>query len=338
VADLSEAKLYGSNLSGVDLSGTKFRKAVLSGARLYRANLFMSDLSQAKLFHADLCEAKLIQANFNGANLREADLTGAKLMSAFLSDADLRNANLNEVNLNNSFLVCAQLVGTSLEGADISNCRIYGISAWNLRLSRETKQYNLVITQFDEPKITVDNIEVAQFIYLLLNNENIRNVIDTIGKKGVLIIGRFSEKRLKILHAIRDELRSQYDFLPIMFEFNPLAKEPTIKTLYTLAHLSRFVIADLTDAKSVLQELATILKDLPTLPVKPIIHESDDLPPMGDSFFIMKSMLKPYIYTTKDNLLSDLKNEVIDPAEERIEKFEAQLSEIRREWFPWQQE
>ena len=33
------------------------------------------------------------------------------------------------------------------------------------------KQQNLVITPEDVPAITVDNIEVAQFVYLLLHNE-----------------------------------------------------------------------------------------------------------------------------------------------------------------------
>jgi hypothetical protein len=37
----------------------------------------------------------------------------------------------------------------------------------------------LVITDGDEPEITVDTIEVAQFIYLLLHNQKIRDVIDT---------------------------------------------------------------------------------------------------------------------------------------------------------------
>jgi hypothetical protein len=45
----------------------------------------------------------------------------------------------------------------------------------------------LVITPQNEPEITVDNIEVAQFVYLLLHNEKIRDVIDTIGKKGVRV-------------------------------------------------------------------------------------------------------------------------------------------------------
>jgi hypothetical protein len=216
------------------------------------------------------------------------------------------------------------------------NCRVFGTSTWGVRTNANTKQSNLIISHEGESLITVDNIEVAQFIYMLLNNEKVRDVIDTLGMKGVLIIGRFTEERKAILHAIRDELRNRYDLLPIMFEFKPLLSDPTIKTLSTLAHLSRFVIADLTDAKSVLQELTTILKDLPTLPVKLIIHESDELPPMGDSFLITQSVLKPYIYSTKEKILGDLKNEVIDPAEDCIKRFEAKLSEIREEWLRWQ--
>jgi hypothetical protein len=48
------------------------------------------------------------------------------------------------------------------------------------------------ITDPDEPVITVDNIKIAQFIYLLLNNKEIRDVIDTVGRKGVLLLGRFT--------------------------------------------------------------------------------------------------------------------------------------------------
>jgi len=40
----------------------------------------------------------------------------------------------------------------------------------------EGEAQNLVITPEDEPEITVDNIEVAQFIYALLHNQKIRDV------------------------------------------------------------------------------------------------------------------------------------------------------------------
>jgi hypothetical protein len=64
-----------------------------------------------------------------------------------------------------------------------------------------------VISRRDEPSITVDQIEVAQFIYLLLHNNKIRKVIDTITSKVVLILGRFAPDRKRVLDAMRNELR-----------------------------------------------------------------------------------------------------------------------------------
>ena len=92
--------------------------------------------------------------------------------------ADLREADLSRANLCES-----SLVATNLEGANLTGCQVYGISAWNINLVG-AQQSDLVITDKDEPVITVDNLEVAQFIYLLLHNEKIREVIDTIGQKG----------------------------------------------------------------------------------------------------------------------------------------------------------
>jgi hypothetical protein len=68
-------------------------------------------------------------------------------------------------------------------------------------------QADLIITRKNQPEITVDNLEIAQFIYLLLNNERIRHVIDTITTKVVLILGRFTPERKAVLDALREELR-----------------------------------------------------------------------------------------------------------------------------------
>lgn len=73
-------------------------------------------------------------------------------------------------------------MNTNLEVANLTACSVYGISAWNLRLEGEI-QKGLVITDVNEPPIQADNLEVAQFIYLLLNNHKIRIVIDTITSK-----------------------------------------------------------------------------------------------------------------------------------------------------------
>ena len=104
------------------------------------------------------------------------------------------------------------------------------------------------------PEITVDNIEVAQFIYLMLHNQKIRDVIDTITSKAVLILGRFTDERKAVLDALREELRKR-NYLPILFDFNVPATRDITETISLLARMARFVVVDITDAKSVPMEL-----------------------------------------------------------------------------------
>jgi len=253
------------------------------------------------LFGADLTEANLF-----GANLFGADLSGANLIRAHLSGADLAYANL---------------VDADITDADLTGCRIYGVSAWGLQLSDETSQRNLIITSTkDESEITVDNIEVAQFIYLLLHNRKIRDVIDTITSKVVLILGRFTDERKAILDALRDELRKR-DYLPILFDFDKPASRTTDETITLLARMARFVIADISDAKSVLQELRAIVPELPSVPVQPVIIASQAEPGMFDFHRHFPSFLPVHRYDTSALLLTELSDRVIEPAEAKALEF-----------------
>jgi hypothetical protein len=134
----------------------------------------------------------------------------------------------------------------------------------------------LVITRNDEPEITVDNIEIAQFVYLLLHNEKIRDVIDTVGKKGVLLLGRFTEGRLAVLERLRDELRKR-GYLPIVFNFDKPETKTFTETIRVLAGLSRFVIADVTDPQSVPAELQAVVPTV-MVPFLPIIEKGKKSP------------------------------------------------------------
>jgi hypothetical protein len=91
---------------------------------------------------------------------------------------------------------------------------------------------------FNAPEITVDNLEVAQFLYLLLDNKNIRRIINTITSKVVLILGRFTPERKAVLDAIRDELRKR-DYLPVLFDFEKPSSRDITETVSTLAHMAR---------------------------------------------------------------------------------------------------
>src|SRR5262249_27089820 len=204
--------------------------------------------------------ADLMLAYLDGANLRNADLTGANLSRAGLWASNLVKANLRGANLRGAYLEAATLVETDLTGADLSGCRIYGVSAWGLKPPESAKQHNLTITRPDEPTVTVDNIEVAQFVYLLLHNEKIREVIDTIGRKGVLLLGRFTEGRMVVLERLRDKLRD-LNFVPMVFNFDKPETKDFTETVRLLASLSKFVIVDITNPRSAPLELQATVPD-----------------------------------------------------------------------------
>jgi hypothetical protein len=291
----------------VDLSEADLCRAVLHGADLCRA-----DLHRAVLYEANLRGADLREANLGEADLRGADLRGANLREAYLYGADLSRANLRQADLSRAYLQSAVLVNTDLTGADLTGCRIFGVSAWGLKLER-AKQQNLVITDRHEREITVDNIEVAQFIYLMLHNEKIRDVIDTITSKAVLILGRFTQERKPVLEALREELR-QRKYLPILFDFEKPSSRNTDETITLLARMARFVVADISDAKSVLQELRAIT-DPPSVPVQPIILAMQEEPGMFDFYRNSRSFLNVHCYASQEQLIIELGEKVIRPAE-----------------------
>ncbi|MGC2854859.1 pentapeptide repeat-containing protein [Novispirillum sp. DQ9] len=83
-ADLRQALLDDSDLSGADLDHADLRGASLSGARLDGASLWEAKLGQASLVRACLRKAKLDHADLRGADLTGADLTDASLRETLL--------------------------------------------------------------------------------------------------------------------------------------------------------------------------------------------------------------------------------------------------------------
>jgi uncharacterized protein YjbI with pentapeptide repeats len=326
-AKLVEANFNSANLNTADLSGAlldqaQFPQAYLCGAILHHASLrnallMNADLSESKtmnlpganLENADLTGAKLRYANLVGANLQGADLSDANLFCAPLGRANLRNATLSRTDLERAILIA-----TDLEGAKLTDCRVYGMSAWDLKLEG-TIQHNLIITPSGEVTITVDNLEVAQFLYLLLNNRKIREVLDTITSKVVLILGRFTDPRKAVLDALRQELRTK-GYLPVLFDFDQPASRDLTETVSTIAHMARFVIADITDAKSIPQELMAIVPNLPSVPVQPLLLASEKEYAMFEFFRRFPWVLEPYLYPDQETLLNSLDAKVIAPAEE----------------------
>jgi uncharacterized protein YjbI with pentapeptide repeats len=315
-ADISEANLNGADLSDADLNKAKLTGADISDANLSRANLNGADIRRAYLSGSDLSEAYL-----RGADLTGANLSGSNLMWVDLSGADLSSANLRGANLSGARLNRTQLIETNLCKATLTGSHVYGVSAWNIEVDDRTEQQNLIITTDDEPVITVDNIKIAQFIYLLLTNKEIRDVIDTITSTAVLILGRFTPpERKKVLDDLHTALRKR-GFVPITFDFERPTNKDFSETIMTLAGMSCFIIADITNPKSSPLELQATVPNY-MVPFVPIIQQGEKPFAMfSDLHNKYKQWVLPLLeYDSSEYLAARLKNAIIEPALEMRRK------------------
>lgn len=276
-------------LNGVDFSKADISNINLTNAELFRANFYKTNLENAKLVNANLTGA-----NFYKTNLNSADLTGANLQHA-------------------------GLVNVNLKDAILFNCKLYGFSAWDL-VGQPKQQSNLIITAAGQPEITVDDLQLAQFIYLLLNNNNIRNLIDTITSKAILILGRFTHERKAVLNAMRKALE-KLNYTAIIFDFDKPAAKDITGTIETLARMVKFIIADLTDPKSVPHELATLVPHLRTTPIQLIKLKGNVTYSMFEDYIgSYPWLLKPFVYKNNEALIDNLEK-IISPANKLAEKY-----------------
>jgi hypothetical protein len=163
-----------------------------------------------------------------------------------------------------------------------------------------------------------------------MDNQKIRTVIDTITSKAVLILGRFTPERKSVLDALREELR-RHDYLPILLDFDKPSSRNLTETISTLAHIARFVIADITDAKSIPQELQRIIPSLPSLPVQPLLLSTEYEYGMFKDLLDYPWILEPYQYDSLEELLASLDKKVIAPAVTKARELEQRRKALEEE-------
>jgi uncharacterized protein YjbI with pentapeptide repeats len=316
--DFSTARLEGVSLEGANLERADFRRAMLRRARLWHCDLTGARFDRANLFKADLAGVQARGASFAAANLYGANFTAANLTAANFSDAVLVGARfvatrLTSARLERANLSEASLVRSNVGGADFTDAHVYGLGVWDIR-GEPASQERLVITKRGDSPVKLDNLKLAQFLYLLLDNAQVREAIDMITSRVVLILGRFSEDRKLILDEMRVQLRS-LDLIPVLFDFSIPSSRDVSETVRILAGMARFVIADVTDATEVRAELHYVVPSFPSLPVKPIIATE------GKEFVSLRGHLDQYpwllptfVYRNTQHLLKSLPEEVIAPA------------------------
>lgn len=304
--DLRGARFPGLCLGYVDMRGARLDDASFTTDQGWAA------MKGAQFMGASLARAQMPNMRLIGADFRSANLTGANLVGADLSDVNFGGAILRDACLEGASLERANLVGADVEGATLDGARVYGVSAWDLK-GRPSSSRDLIVTRAGAIPITVDDIRVAQLIHMFLNNPEIRDVLDTVTQKVVLILGRFTPERKAVLDVLRNELRS-YDFVPILFDFDKPSDRDTTETVTLLARMARFVIADLTDPASIAQELEAIVPHV-ELPIVLIIAEGQRPYSMSKDLQKYNWVIRPYRYESIDDLISNVRTKIIEVAE-----------------------
>jgi hypothetical protein len=158
------------------------------------------------------------------------------------------------------------------------------------------------------------SLRSPQFVYLLLHNEKIRDIIDTIGKKGVLLLGRFTGGRMAVLERLREELRSR-GWVPMVFTFDKPETKDFTETVRLLAGMSHFVIADITNPRSTPLELQATVPEC-MVPFVPILEKGEDPFSMFQDLWVKHRdwVLEPIRYSSVDALVSGLDAAIIRPA------------------------
>lgn len=301
---LAAADLRAAYAVNTSFEATDFHQCLLRGAYFSECNFHLADFFGADLRVAGLVSCSFLLNCFERTNLRDASFKGSALVSASFDDTlgpgcSFEDVVLRDSSFRRAHFEQARLTGTSLIDCDFSEAvldgaSVFGVSFWRCNLER-LQQRDLIITPKGEPDLTVDDVRVAQFIYLILNNEEIRHLIDNITSKVVLILGSFSEENKAVLQRLKEDLRA-HNYSPVLFDFQRPRARNFLETVATMAGMARFVVADLTTPKMVLREIDFILRNCPSTPVATIILRGEPVPASVLDFSDFGTFLEPVTY------------------------------------------
>lgn len=238
------------DFSGMNLSQISVHKAFAEGLQMRNATIEDAHFEEGDFSRAD----------FRGTTFRNTKFNKTILTGANFSNATFVNCNLNRVNL----------VEADFRVREITETVVYGISAWDLTTSDEMKQSKLVIEKTYElysdligygiVPMMVDDIELAQFVYFLSNHKKMRDTLNILNDKGVLLLGAFLDGGLERLYDLREWFQER-GYMAMICDFARPDNLSLTETVVTMAGLSKFIVVDLS-GPSVPAELHSILTQI----------------------------------------------------------------------------
>ncbi|HEV7243250.1 MAG TPA: pentapeptide repeat-containing protein [Thermoanaerobaculia bacterium] len=314
------------DLRGVNLSGAHLGDISLEDAILARATLDGIQWWQARLARADLRGASLDLANLSYADLRGAHLERSRLVATNLTMARAERAHFRGANLSH-----AVLNGVRLHGADLRDATVTGTSSVGIEVDAATRQDDLKVHQWVDPledvsddaesaiqtmTVRVRHLQAVPLIHLLQDQRQLAMIMDAMIDRVVLILGNFGARRKAVLKALQFEI-ARHGLAPVIFDFPPPEHRDLIETVALIAGFSRFVIADLTRARSTPLESLLIAQQV-MLPFASVIHEKEEPFSMFATLRSKYDWLLPTRTYRDERHLVRMVKPIIDECEEKL--------------------
>jgi uncharacterized protein YjbI with pentapeptide repeats len=221
----------------------------------------------------------------------QTNLGGAKLSQCELSRALLINCNLAQAILTESRLDGTVFAGSKHEGIVTGN---------------------LALTPSDEAAILVDDLEMVHLMEALLREPRWRELIARSSLRVAVVIGRFPQWRRPHLDALREELRRS-EYAPLAIDLERPVGPKLRSVIANLAHLARFVIADLAGSRAFAKELQPFSFTLRDLPIQIVMPEGEEPPELPGPWAV-----EPHRYRDTEHLIEIFDKEILQPLERRL--------------------
>jgi hypothetical protein len=186
------------------------------------------------------------------------------------------------------------------------------------KLTSETATIQKKIRSEHSSKIT-STLEFAEKI----DGLDFGQIMSVLTKRQVLILGRFTNRRLEILEEIKAYLKSHPNkYIPQLFTFKKPDNRDLVESIIGFAAFSKFILADISEPKSIPSELQAIVPNFLSVPVATIINSTGKPYATYSSIERKENVIKPIVrYKNTNDLLKKL--------DDLIMKAEDKLSELR---------
>ena len=153
-----------------------------------------------------------------------------------------------------------------------------------------------------------------------LDGLNFSEIVSEMTKRRVLILGAFKGRRLKVLEAIKRGLADHPNkYIPELFTYRKPDLRDLTESVVAFASLSRFVVADLSEPRTLPGEIEAIVPRLQSVPLVPLINRTGKEYAGFSSIKRRPNVVQPtFRYRDLEQLQQQLDEAIVQAAEAKL--------------------